>query len=418
MKTCKKCYKKYLCMMLGIFLVLTAFCGKKVSADVMQKIAYYDNSDFSDDIINEQFEISKTGNVYLEFEEKTYGLLSIGVSNSSGKLVFSKKYDFNFEERKFKISNLPAGTYTITISREDNMCDCYLSVYGVFPPDDKSPEFSISKTALNLDRGKSSYLKIKSVPSTSIYEVEWKSAHKEIASVNDKGLVKAKSVGTTKITAYVYCEGALYKKFTCKVKVVSGWNYKDFSKEMKAYAKKHKGLMYKDIDMGRICRLYSTPYYTYSTQHLKTQGFASSAYYEFYIELKKKSNNKLSLRLYCGNEITQYDIYDEVDLDVEALKMRSSNRMLSFDSDILSQNNYYSQEGYYYGKTKARALLSDADAIDMAKVKKFRTMLGQKSTYYKILCSDGAYYSATFAKSTRNTTIKIVNEYLKLVKNM
>lgn len=91
---------------------------------------------------------------------------------------------------------------------------------------------------------------------------------------------------------------------------------------------------------------------------------------------------------------------------------------MNFENTIVSQDNHYSLKGYYYGKTKARALISDASKLDTASVKKFKTMLGQKSTSFKIACENGAYFSGQLASQSKNTTIKLVDEYLKLAKNM
>ena len=419
MRIIEKMSLNKICILFTIFFVAIIVNCHPVMADTQEKIAYFDNSNFSKNIISESIELKRTGSMRLDFGDDSYGWFSIKVTDSNGKEVFNQDWNFDFEDgKKYTISGLSAGTYVLSVTREDELCDCYLTVYGIYAPDEQNPEFSISDSFLFLYKGESDSLKVEAVPNTSTYEVKWKSKNPKIASVNGNGIVKAKSVGTTKITANVYCQGSLVDSFVCEVDVDSGWLYSDYSKAMKTYAKKHKGFQYKDIDKGKFCRLYSTGSLSFADLKIKTQGYGSIGTYEFYIELKEKSSGLLSLRLYCGNEFTMYDIFDEVDLDVNKLKLKSSNRMMNFENTIVSQDNHYSLKGYYYGKTKARALISDASKLDTASVKKFKTMLGQKSTSFKIACENGAYFSGQLASQSKNTTIKLVDEYLKLAKNM
>lgn len=412
----KKNYIQYFCILFGIVLTCSLFCDKVVLANTMDKIANVNNSDFSGDISNTNLTMSGNGNLLLKFQKDSYGFFSITVLDSNGNTVFSTEYDFCFESKSFTISNLSAGTYSVFLTRESHICDCYLDIYGIYVPDNTHPEFSLSKKTLNMEKNKSEPLQIKVTPSNAPYAVVWKSNNKKIASVNNTGIVKANLAGTTKISASIYLNGTLYETLVCTIHVKTNWKYKNFSSAMKKYAKKHKNLTYRDVDKGRICRLYSSANLISSNRYLKTRGFASTIYYVFYIELKK-IDNKLSLKLYAENKFFQLDIFDEVELDSQQFKMRSSNRILNYDLSILKDKSYYSRKGYYCGETKSRAVISNASKVNKQNLNKFRTMLGQSSTTYKVVCGNGAYYSAKLHKGTRKTARQIVDEYKILLKN-
>lgn len=411
----KKNSMRCFCTLLGIVLVCSLFCGKVVFANTTKEIAKVDNSDFLGNINNTTVTLSRNGNLLLSFQEKSYGYFTIDVTDSNGNTVFSTEYDFCFDSKTFTISNLKAGTYSVLLTRESDICDCYLDIYGIFVPDDTYPEFSLSNNTLTIEKKKSASIQIKVTPLSVPYTVEWKSDNSKIASVSNTGSVKANLVGTTKIRAHIYLNGKLYQTLVCTIHVKSNWKYKDFSSSMKKYAKKHKNLTYKDIDKGRVCRLYATGYLLQSFKHLYTQGIASHIIYLFYIELKKNGDN-LSLKLYFENEFTQLTLYDEVDLDAEQFKLKSSNRKLNFDLSILKDKSYYSRKGYYYGSTKSRAVISDASKTNISILNKFRTMLGQSSTTYKVVCGGGASISSKLTKRVRKTTRQLIDEYKTLLK--
>ncbi len=69
----------------------------------------------------------------------------------------------------------------------------------------------ISKSKVTMDIATTTTLKVTGTKS----KVTWKTSNKKVASVNSKGVVKAHSVGTAKITATVS-----KKKYTCTVTVV------------------------------------------------------------------------------------------------------------------------------------------------------------------------------------------------------
>lgn len=102
-----------------------------------------------------------------------------------------------------KVTAKKAGTATITAKVAGGEASCKVTV--------KKTEVSVSKSTLTMERGESLLL---TATSSSKSPVTWKSSHKSIATVDDKGMVLALKPGETTITAS--CDGS---KATCKVKV-------------------------------------------------------------------------------------------------------------------------------------------------------------------------------------------------------
>lgn len=212
-------YIKLFCVLFGILLVSSLFGGKAVLANTAKEIAKVDNASFSGNINNTVVTLSRNGSLMLNFQEESYGSFSIVVADSNGNTVFSTEYDFCFDSKSFTVSNLKAGTYSVLLTRESDVCDCFLDIYGIYVPDDTYPEFSLSKSNLNIEKKKSEALQIKATPSSVAYTVVWKSNNNKIASVNNTGIVKANSVGTTKISANIYLNGTLYETLVCTINV-------------------------------------------------------------------------------------------------------------------------------------------------------------------------------------------------------
>lgn len=77
-------------------------------------------------------------------------------------------------------------------------------------------KIKLNKTKLSLNVGQTKNLKVSGAKKTKI---TWKSNKQKIASVNSKGKVTAKKVGTAKITATIKQNVKKTKKLTCKVTV-------------------------------------------------------------------------------------------------------------------------------------------------------------------------------------------------------
>lgn len=88
----------------------------------------------------------------------------------------------------------------------------FILVFSTFSSITSVQAASISKTKVTLLNGQSVSLKVNGKKG----KVKWSSSKKSVATVNSKGLVKAKKKGTAKITAKIG-----KKKYTCKVTVQS-----------------------------------------------------------------------------------------------------------------------------------------------------------------------------------------------------
>lgn len=394
-------------------------CNTKVMADTSELLECIDNLDLSNNGCSRDIVLERNGTILLKFDDLCYGKISVNIYDSNNAIIFSQENDFVFESKEINIDGVAAGTYRVQVSVENDICDCFLSIYGVYVPDETYPEFSLSSESISIEKGETETVYVEAEPEEISYDVDWTSDNENIAKVDKNGKIKGVGIGKTTIYAELYYKDALYKTLKCKVTVKSGWHYKDYSAAMKKYAKKNKNSMtYKDIDKGRICRLYGSLYVTSSTKHLKTQGFGSVCKYNMYLELKKNGNG-VTLKLYFLNEFTQLDIFDDVDLEPEKLRMKSSNRIMTFDLSCIDDTSYYNYDGgYYYGCEKSKALISNASDINWSKLKKFKTMLGQNSTWYKVCCSSGAYYSAQISKKVTKSWQKLTNLYIKLSKNI
>jgi hypothetical protein len=74
------------------------------------------------------------------------------------------------------------------------------------------------------------------------------------------------------------------------------------------------------------------------------------------------------------------------------------------------------QKGFYKGTEKSRALISDAYDLEKSDLNKFRKMVKQPSTTYKVKCTGGAYISGRLAKTVRKSWIALIDDYKKMVR--
>jgi hypothetical protein len=114
------------------------------------------------------------------------------------------------------------------------------------------------------------------------------------------------------------------------------------------------------------------------------------------------------------NEVTMWNINHEVNLNPYQLVMRSSNRILKFELSTISSTSRYT--GFYRGKEKSKALISDAYDLDKEELKKFRTMVNQSSTRYKVKCKSGAHATCRLPKKVRKSWIALIDDYKKMVR--
>lgn len=80
-------------------------------------------------------------------------------------------------------------------------------------------KWKLNVTKKTLTVKKSTTLKVKGFKKTAKSKIRWKSTKPKIASVNQKGVVKAKAKGKAKIRATILIKGKKKATLTCNIKV-------------------------------------------------------------------------------------------------------------------------------------------------------------------------------------------------------
>lgn len=353
------------------------------------------------------------------------------------KSVYGKKSSFE------KTITLPAGEYDLAIvsevddlyyddyddiddtyDDEDDIDDAYdddydayeksayrangkseKNQYSVILSGNYIPELSLRE--LSLEEGKTKTLKVNGTKKS----VKWGTSNKSIATVNNKGIVKAKKPGKATITAK--CGTYTLK---CKVTVTKKpASYNEISKKMKEFAKKNKNFTFKNMDVGSECRLYARGGETADGSKIQSEGYFMHIGLQPYIQLVKKKG-KPEMRLRMQGELRAYSIRS-TNLYCSEMRVTTSNRKMKFSMKHTSGRNYYNYtDQLYIGKMKGYATISTSSKVNEAALKKFKTMLGQKSFAIRLKSYDGAYFQIGISKTFRNNWKKLVNEYSTLLK--
>jgi len=339
--------------------------------------------------------------IYMECEESEddgyYDGLLITIYDNDENYKFGKQM---FSSGIFqKTITLMPGKYTLDIESDGAY---YLILDGEYCPE-------LSQKNITLQEGKSKTLKVS--PHTK--KIRWSSSNKSIVTVNGKGVVKAKKAGKAIITAK--CAG-----YTLKCKVIvekKPVSYKDISKKMKDFARRNNGFKFKNVDVGRICRVYAGSLGDIDNSKVDSELYSMYAILWPYIELVKKSNSKTEIRIKIYGELFERALYDSTSLHCCSINTRTSNRMMDFSMTHTYGKNFYNYaEGYYEGKMKGYSTVFTSSKVDSSKLKKFETMLGQNSLSMRIVSSDGAYYQISIPYDARSNWKKLVKEYRLLLK--
>ena len=162
---------------------------------------------------------------------KTKTTLYVGQSTtlklSGAKVKKWKSNDKNIAtvNKNGKVTAKKKGTTTIVATTKNGKTyKCKVTVKNV----------SLNKTKINLEKGKSVTLKLNGSKVT-----KWSSDNKKIATINSKGKVVAKGVGTTTIKAKAK-NGKTYK---CKVVVKEKEKKKDIYPDTSNYTKEEKQIL-------------------------------------------------------------------------------------------------------------------------------------------------------------------------------
>lgn len=136
-----------------------------------------------------------------------YKLYRSEKKDSDYKCVYTAKSN-KTTSWKQKVTKGKKYYYRIVTIYKDKKSDPSVSVPQILP------KMELDRTKTNLRVGKTTELEMKGTSK----KVTWSSSNKKVATVNKKGVVTGKKVGTTTITAKVG-----KKKFKCKVSVVKAY---------------------------------------------------------------------------------------------------------------------------------------------------------------------------------------------------
>lgn len=336
--------------------------------------------------------------IYMEYNEEDDDLGSMIVM-----LYEDGEFDEGFDEILYstgtyqKTITLNAGTYTLTI---DSDASYYVSLSGEYYPE-------LSSKNITMEEGKTKTLKVNGTSS----KVDWSSSKESIATVSNKGVVKAKKAGKTVITAKCG-EYTLKCNVTVKKKPAS---YKTIAKKMKTFAKKNKNYTFKTIDVGSKCRLYGEGVVVQAVDEAELYGLVVGS--RPYIELEKKSNGKTEIRLrfearMCELSLSRTSLYcGDIDMSTSNRKMRFTMKN-TYNKNIFNYSNFL-----FEGRMKGYAQISSSSNPQKSDLKKFNKMLGQSSLSMKVKSTSGAYLKFKISDSNiRKNWKKLLKEYDLLLK--
>lgn len=134
---------------------------------------------------------------------------------SSNSYVANVSHNRTMEPWKIIISGKSSGTATITIKMFSGaQATCNVTVVDP-PKPGKTTSIKLEKKNVTLHKGDSLQLKVTRTPDPAIEKITYTSSNKKVATVSSSGVIKAKKIGTAKITVK-----SGKKKVVCTVKVV------------------------------------------------------------------------------------------------------------------------------------------------------------------------------------------------------
>ena len=169
---------------------------------------------------------------------------AVKINKTSVSVLRGKTYNLKITGTKKKIKWTSSNKKIATVSASGKIkgikkgrCNIYAKVGKkkyTCKVTVKQPVTSIklSKKSISLNKGKKYTLKASIAPKNAANKaVVWKSSNKKIATVSSKGVVTAKSAGTTTITATA--KDGSRKKASCKVTIKGSSNKKILIQELK-----------------------------------------------------------------------------------------------------------------------------------------------------------------------------------------
>jgi len=364
----------------------------------------YYGDDFGFEEYNFRLKYKCRMTIYIEYEDEDdeYNLneMSVTLYDENLNNRFEKYMDSTGDYQK--TITLKPGEYSMVVDRDGPY---YISLSGEYYPE-------ISSEDITLEEGKTKTLKVNGTSS----KVSWSSSKKSVATVSNKGVVKAKKAGKAVITAK--CGKFTLKcKVTVKKKPVS---YNVIAKKMKTFAKKNKNYKFENIDIGNKCRLYGYQgTATSSDSILYSEGYIMEIITYPYVELVKKSNGKPEIRLKFYGEMFVVSLSFNPSLYCDKIKISTSNRKMSFSMKQTYGKNYYDHsKQLYVGKVKGYSTVSMSSKRELSNLKKLKTMLGQNSFRISVVSTNNfsMWGGGGVPRVARKNWEKLLKEYNVLLK--
>lgn len=189
------------------------------------------------------FTLPAKGKIKVTFKDDTFGVYGFYIEDSDGDVIYSSSENYCFyEEQSFVSKEHRKGDYYLVVfnADEEDELDYKVTVSWIPTGTVYPTKITLNKTSVKLDKGDKVKLKATVKPSYTSCAVKWSSSNKNVATVNSKGVVKAKALGKVKIKAKC---GKISKRCTVKVKkrLLEMWTgkYKNFNTYVK-YVSGHK----------------------------------------------------------------------------------------------------------------------------------------------------------------------------------
>ncbi|MEY8391778.1 Ig-like domain-containing protein [Lachnospiraceae bacterium 45-W7] len=374
---------------------------KAAEPDFFEEYSYGVSDDHEEYYFSLEYKCSLT--IYMEGRQEyeySYdgGEMSVILDKEDGIFAFDKTIDLPGSFKK--TITLEAGEYDLYVESEGPY---YIALSGEYYPE-------LSEDEITLEVGKTKKLKVNRINS----KVKWSSSKKSVATVNNKGVVRAKKAGEATIMAE--CDG---KKLKCIVTVEKKpASYRVISRKMRTFAKKNKNYKFKTIDVGNKCCLYACSAKALSSESkIYSEGYVMYSSLYPYIELVKKKNDEPEIRLKYFGETVKISAYGFTSLYCITLKAFTSNRRMNFMMKNIYNKYYYNYSNYYYeGRMKGYSIISTSSKLESSKLKKFKTMLKQSSLSMRITSFDDTYMQISISTAIRRNWDKLLKEYELLLK--
>ena len=341
-----KFYKKII-LISSIFLILICLLSIKNMRIYASTDNYYNILGFQTGEIDEKqskqfsFQVPVESKITIKFigwygsedldeAEVTYGDVNIQIINSNKEVVFEDSKSIIYEDVNIS-TNLSKGNYILKFTENGYLgsFEYDFCVEGRPTVNVKANSIKLNKTKLNLKKEQKTYLMENISPYYTTSNVKWYSSNKKVVTVNSYGEIKAKNLGTAKITAKIdgkstTCKITVDKANTQKlvkkksssfkklVKYISGYKKAKWSSSNKKIAtvtKNGKVTAKKNGKCNIICKIgkkkYTIPVKVENPVSITPDGIDEEAIYnDAWVKVTNKSNKDIT---YMTLQIYQYN---------------------------------------------------------------------------------------------------------------